>query len=172
MFLLGKKIWVSIRQIEVPAEGQRKSRNSTVESTRRPCLGMVGKGMTPKPQQPGLYLTCKMSQKKQFLILRNLKSRRFKKQFLQFGCTSVCCLGIFALFGTFWGLPDFVGSTKMSNGQPLAVAASSRLAKGAWCVELRCCAYKRNTFWDGNQTVRNEMLLTVLKINLKISSKN
>lgn len=125
---------------------------------------------TKTSNNPAFIWHAKCPKKKQLLILRNLKSRRFKKQFLRFGCISVC-LGMFALFGIS-GTPRLFGSTKMSNGQPLAVAASSRLAKGAWCVELRCCAYKRNTFWDGNQTVRNEMLLTVLKINLKISSKN
>lgn len=129
------------------AEGQRKSRNSTTESTRRPCLGMGAKAWHQNLKQPCLHLTLQNVQKKQLLTVRNLKSRRFKKQFLQFGCISVC-LGICALFGTFWGLPDLVGSTKMSNGQPLAaLAASSRRPQGAWCVELQLLCLQMATFW-------------------------
>ena len=148
-----------------------------VHSTTLPRHG--GKGMTPKPQQPGLHLTLQNVPKKNSVSSSETSNHGgWRNRFYSLDVLNISvCLGISALFGTFWGLPDLVGSTKMSNGQPLAaLAASSRRPQGAFFVcgtpVVSSCAYERNTFWDGNQTVRNEMLRTVWKIVLRFSSKN
>lgn len=114
----------------------------------------------------------KCPKKKQLLILRNLKSRRFKKQFFTGWMSFSVCLGIFALFGVS-GTPrlswiDQNVQWPATRYSSIFKASKRRLVCGTPVVVLT----NGILFWDGNQTVRNEMLLTVLKIVLKFSSKN